>query len=169
MTTKNLQKYPELFDWLASVTFLLLLIINQFVNHGEKEVLRWLGVFSFLLSIVFIFPPFFLLKKYGKVEKDKNYMHTQNILDKGIFSIVRHPQYLGYILLTSGFILTSQNLIITVIGITAIFFFYIHSLQEENFLRIKFGTEYEEYMKRVSGFNFIWEIWRYVKGNYRLK
>lgn len=169
MASKNLQKHPEVFDWLASITFLLLLIINQFVNHGENEIFRWLGIFSFLLALVFIFPPFFLLKKYGEGEKNKSYMHTQNLVDKGVFSVVRHPQYLGYILLTSGFILTSQNFIISVIGIAAIFFFYIHSLHEENFLRNKFGTEYEDYMKQVSGFNFICGIRRYIKRDSNLK
>jgi hypothetical protein len=87
-------KPPKLFAWLASVVAISLIIVTQFLARGDDPYLRGTGVFVLLLASVFIFAPFYLLTKHGQT-----YMQARIVVDRGLYAITHHPQYLGYILL----------------------------------------------------------------------
>ncbi len=73
----------------------------------------------------------------------------QKIISHGIYKFIRHPGYLGLILLWSGAGLASGNYIIVslVFLLTAGTYLYrIHT--EEEMLISGFGSQYEDYMKR---------------------
>jgi protein-S-isoprenylcysteine O-methyltransferase Ste14 len=67
------------------------------------------------------------------------------VITTGIFSIVRHPVYLGSILLYLGFILLSLSLLSVLVWILIIVFYYMISRYEEKLLTQRFGSVYEEY------------------------
>ena len=71
------------------------------------------------------------------------------VITTGVFSIVRHPIYLGSILLYLGFILLSLSLLSVLIWFIIIIFYYIISRHEEKLLTQRFGSVYEEYKKKV--------------------
>ena len=56
---------PHIWHWLAGVAFVGLLMASVFVDRGDNDVLRILGVASLLLSPFLFVPPFVLLRKYG--------------------------------------------------------------------------------------------------------
>ena len=87
-------------------------------------------------------------------------MQTNVVVDRGLYAIVRHPQYLGYMLLVLGFICLFQNPIIGALGALAIALFYGQVVREERHCIQKFGKEYEDYVQRVPRFNFILGIIR---------
>ncbi len=60
-------------------------------------------------------------------------------------------------LFNAGFMLTSQNCFIVLLGALAIIFFYLHAIDEEKFCRKKFGEEYERYAKRIPVSICVWE------------
>ncbi len=74
---------------------------------------------------------------------------TETIVTAGVYSIVRHPQYLGGLLahagisflLSAGYSLFSTPLMIILI--------YLISKKEEEELVREFGKEYEDYKKKV--------------------
>lgn len=71
------------------------------------------------------------------------------IVTTGIYSKIRHPGYLGYLLGYLGVFLAigSYPMLIVILAYTLSF---IHSIiSEENFLREKFGNKYETYIKQV--------------------
>jgi protein-S-isoprenylcysteine O-methyltransferase Ste14 len=72
------------------------------------------------------------------------------LIDWGVFSIVRHPMYLGILLVLLGLFLWSLSLLSLCVWI-GFFFFYdrMASFEEEDLLRI-FGEDYEEYRRRVG-------------------
>jgi protein-S-isoprenylcysteine O-methyltransferase Ste14 len=72
------------------------------------------------------------------------------LIDWGVFGIVRHPMYLGVLLVLLGLFLWSLSLLSLSVWI-CFFFFYdrMASYEEEDLLRI-FGEGYEEYRRRVG-------------------
>ena len=94
-------------------------------------------------------------RKKGGVKKGKSYIHTTILVDTGIYSIVRHPQYFAGILLNLALILLTQHWLSVIAGIIAIIIMYFDTLKADSRLIEKFGEDYKKYMDRVPRFNFI--------------
>jgi len=74
---------------------------------------------------------------------------TETIVTTGVYSVVRHPQYLGGLLAHAGisFLLSAgYSLLLTPLMIALI---YLISRKEEEELIREFGKEYEDYKKKV--------------------
>ncbi|MCW4049887.1 MAG: isoprenylcysteine carboxylmethyltransferase family protein [Candidatus Bathyarchaeota archaeon] len=83
-------------------------------------------------------------------------MDTTVLVDSGTYGIVRHPQFLGGIMLTSASILVSQHWLSAVVGIlTAVWGYTGYLPKEEKGLIIRFGDDYRRYMQRVPRLNLI--------------
>jgi len=74
---------------------------------------------------------------------------SQGVIKKGVFNFVRHPIYLSEIILYLGLLVLNISLAAAFIWIIAIFFLHYISRYEEKLLLVKFGKEYEHYMKEV--------------------
>ncbi len=72
-----------------------------------------------------------------------------SVIRKGVFGIVRHPVYLGAILLYPVFLLVSLSIIATLIWIIVILFYCYLCKYEEKQLLKKYGKEYEIYVTEV--------------------
>jgi protein-S-isoprenylcysteine O-methyltransferase Ste14 len=71
------------------------------------------------------------------------------VIRKGVFAIVRHPVYLGEILLYMGLIFFSLSIASIVVWLFAVVFLYYISRYEEKILLDYFGEEYKTYMQEV--------------------
>ena len=74
---------------------------------------------------------------------------TETIVTTGVYSVVRHPQYLGGLLAHAGisFLLSAgYSLLLTPLMVVLI---YLISRKEEEELIREFGREYEDYTKNV--------------------
>lgn len=77
-------------------------------------------------------------------------VHAENLVTEGIFAHCRNPMYVGNIAVASGMGLASNSWIFFVFITVVIIFIYEAIVRaEENFLRNKFGIEFDEYAKRV--------------------
>lgn len=74
---------------------------------------------------------------------------SQGVIRKGVFRIVRHPIYLGEIIMYAGLLILNISLSSALIWVMAIFFLHYISRYEERLLLAKFGEEYRQYMKEV--------------------
>ncbi len=133
------------------------------VERGSNGVLRIAGVCVALLAPVFFVPPFFLLKRHGGVETGQSYFCTTRVVDRGVYGIVRHPQYVGYALLAVGFAMRTQNVVSWALAGIAAAFFYLQARNEERFCVRGLGAEYAAYMKRVPRFNFVVGLLRHLR------
>lgn len=71
----------------------------------------------------------------------------------GIYSVVRHPLYLGNFLMYLGIALLTVNVAFIVIFILAYWLYYERIMfAEEQFLRMKFGTQYLEWARKTPAF-----------------
>jgi len=82
--------------------------------------------------------------------KDKK-VYAEQLVTEGIFNHCRNPLYVGNILMLAGVGVLSNSLIY--VGIFIPLFLFIYQaivLAEENFLRRKFGAQFDAYCARVN-------------------
>ncbi|UCC82113.1 MAG: isoprenylcysteine carboxylmethyltransferase family protein [Gemmatimonadota bacterium] len=156
-------KRPRALWWVAGIATVATFLADLVVERGANSGLRIAGVVLLLLAPFFFVPPFFLLKKHGRTETGQSYFCTTRVVDRGVYGVVRHPQYVGYALLALGFAMRTQNIISWISAGVAVAFFYLQALAEERFCAGQLGAEYAAYVKRVPRFNFAFGLLRYLR------
>ena len=100
-----------------------------------------------------IFVALFLISGYFSWAGLKKVFHeertTLQVIDTGVFGIIRHPIYFGTLLMYLSFIILTLSLIGFIIWCVIFVFYYCLCKYEEQFLIQKLGTKYKQYMKRV--------------------
>ena len=82
--------------------------------------------------------------------KDKK-VHASHLVTEGVFNHCRNPLYVGNILKLAGIGILANSLLYVAIFIPAFLFIYqAIVLAEENFLRAKFGQEFDSYCQRTN-------------------
>jgi len=140
-----------------------LVLAYFYYNHLRLDAVANIGWLVLMLSGVFGWLPIITFKKRGEVPSKKSYIHTTVLVDSGIYSVVRHPQYLAGVLISLALVLITQHWMSTILFITVAAGFHWDSLRADRQLIKKFGGEYEAYMEKVSGMNPLKGILR--KGN----
>lgn len=72
-----------------------------------------------------------------------------HVITKGVFSIVRHPVYLGAMLIYLAIFLSTFSILTSITYILVIALYIFLSLSEEKELIKRFGDEYREYINNV--------------------
>ena len=90
-------------------------------------------------------------------------MNTTVLVDSGTYAIVRHPQFLGVILLLCASILITQHWLTAIMGAPCIVQMPIWMREAEEHLILKFGDDYKRYMERVPRINFLLGIIRLLR------
>jgi protein-S-isoprenylcysteine O-methyltransferase Ste14 len=75
---------------------------------------------------------------------------SHRLADRGVYSWVRHPMYLGVIMIFSGFFFLSPSVILLAITIALFIAYDRMTVYEERELAKVLGKRYLEYKKRVS-------------------
>ena len=71
------------------------------------------------------------------------------VIRESVFGVVRHPIYLGEILLYFGLLMLSISLAATVVWLVGVVFLHRISRFEERLLLERFGSEYAQYLRDV--------------------
>ncbi|GET53672.1 hypothetical protein RhiirA1_406489 [Rhizophagus irregularis] len=73
------------------------------------------------------------------------------IVTEGPYRYIRHPGYLGQLLIWIGFGLSSGNYLVALIIFIAIILTYLYRIRKEEVVLLRtFGVDYLEYSTRVS-------------------
>ncbi|MFW9935884.1 MAG: methyltransferase family protein, partial [Candidatus Thorarchaeota archaeon] len=115
------------FSWLgflpvALVSFLFIsqIIFGIYLLPAVSQIvmLAYIGVGLYVISgLAFGLLPIIEFRKKGRVRKGKSYIHTTKLVDTGIYSIVRHPQYVTFMLWAIAGMLLFQHWVIVLLGI----------------------------------------------------
>ena len=142
--------------YLAALATVAEMEVAAVVENGRFfPPLRFFAPALGLISLTLILWPIYTLQQYQVTTDRSNYMAAAHVVDSGLYAIIRHPQYLGYMGLNITFMLISHRWLTLLLGMSAILLFYLHTLQEEKQLIEKFGAAYQDYMQRVPRFNLI--------------
>ena len=151
---------------------LLTMFVQIFVGiiygalFGPSLGLRIPFILGWLVAVIGL--PFFLataiyFPRKGEPQEGKSSMDVTAVVDAGLYGIVRHPQYLGCMLMMFASVLVSQHWLSTIIGVPIALWIYTEIPKEEEGLLLKFGDEYRNYMKRVPRLNIILGLLSYFK------
>ena len=147
----------------SSLLFILQIIVGLYLLSyvSQIKILAYIGVGLYVFSgIVFGMLPTFEFRKKGGVKKGKSYIHTTKLVDTGIYSIVRHPQYITFIMWAIAGMLLFQHWVVIVLGIPVIPLTYIDLIKADKDAIEKFDNDYKQYMQKVPRANFVLGIMR---------
>lgn len=136
----------------------IVLCLLLYKKNGDS-VIRNIGWVILWISALFGWLPVFAFRKWGNIPRGRSYMHTQTLVDRGVYAIVRHPQYLAGILMGIGLTFIAQHWIVAIFGVVVVMTCLDTSEEERNCSQ-KFGKAYEQYKKKVPRLNFILGIMR---------
>jgi protein-S-isoprenylcysteine O-methyltransferase Ste14 len=148
---------------LATILFISQIIIGIYLvsNVSQIDVLAYAGVGLYVFSgLVFGLLPVIEFRKKGGVKRGKSYIHTTQLVDTGIYSVVRHPQYVTFILWAIAGMLLFQHWIVVLLGVPIFPLTYIDLMTADKDAIEKLGDDYKAYMKRVPRANFLLGIIR---------
>ena len=111
---------------------------------------------SNILGVVFLIVGFSIHRSSHRTHKQahKQSEKIQKLATDGIYSKIRHPGYLGLILIYFGFMFAWGIVWISVPVVIFAVLTVLTAIREEEMLRNKFGQEYEEYTSQVP--------WRFI-------
>ena len=122
--------------------------IFNFSTQVLAEYIRW-EVRVIFCAIIAVFALIFIIRShnalFGSEEEGPSHLITT-----GIFDQVRHPMYLGILLIHLAFIVLTISLIALGAWIVIVFIYNRMANYEEEVLEEMFGEDYQEYKKRTS-------------------
>ena len=142
----------------TTILFISQIIIGSYLlsEVTQIEFLAYTGVLLYFFSgVVFGMLPVFEFRKKGGILKGRSYIHTTKLVNTGIYSIVRHPQYITFILFAFSGMLLFQHWIAIMLGIPVIPLTYFDLINADKDAIKKFGDNYKTYMKKVPRANFL--------------
>ena len=172
MTKKSFSWLEAVPSTFSSLLFILQIIIGLYLlsQINQIELLAYIGVGLYIFSgFIFGMLPTFAFRKKGGVKKGKSYIHTTKLVDTGIYSIVRHPQYVTFIMFAIAGMLLFQHWITICLGIPIIPLMYVDLIKADKDGIKKFGDAYNKYMREVPIANFLIGIIRVLQNKRKQK
>jgi protein-S-isoprenylcysteine O-methyltransferase Ste14 len=156
----------SLYFTITAVTLITSWLLYFFKLHDPiYHLLVIAGWVNLILGLTFIFLAMGFLRFTGRVEKGRDFTHTTAMTTDGVYEIVRHPLYLGWLLLYPAVIFLSQNWLVIIMGcLGSACMVQIARLEDASLIE-KFGNPYKKYMNTVPRLNFFEGILKLLKRN----
>ena len=127
-------------------------------NSADLVELLYAGWITLVFGIIFLLCSSKSRKK-GHVEGG---IGRESLVESGMYAFVRHPEFLGHILIIFALVIISQHWICVIVGAILIVLLCLAMIEEEKRNMEKFGNAYMDYMKRVPRINLIAGIIREI-------
>lgn len=150
--------------WMALLLAQVALSFFLYQSEGNRtlQAVGWLvGWSAGVLGVL----PILTLRQKGAVPNGApSYTYTSRLVDSGIYAVVRHPQYLSFMLLSLFLALVVQHWWVWATGIAAMAVVYTGIVPQEDRSNIeKFGDGYRTYMQTVPAVNFVVGVIRLLR------
>jgi methanethiol S-methyltransferase len=114
---------------------------GKYFQYAGLFIAYW-GVFVLMRS----FRAFNVRKFLGIHATEKEY---DNLITSGMFAVIRHPVYLGTILLLIGFFMYTPTVSTLILVVSSILYIMVGIGLEEQKMIKHYGEEYKQYRKKV--------------------
>jgi len=154
---------PAQVAWLGAAATLATIAAAQIWRRESCAWLRPVGALILLVGGVCIVVPFALLRRHGQADRDDAYMSANVVVDRGLYAIVRHPQYLGYVLLACGFAMVARHWAVAALALLSGLCWYLQTVHEERYCLARFGESYSRYARTVPRLNPLRGVLRWLR------
>lgn len=140
------------------LTLLVLGLFGWYRPRGAvliPQILQVAGSIFYLAAILLTIISFADLGRRGRPEGFIE--HTTVLIERGTYRVIRHPLYFGLALWSIGLMLLIQLISSAILGMIALFCFWMASKKEDEYNIKKFGDNYRDYMNKIP-------MWNVVKG-----
>jgi len=123
----------------ANFIWFIALIYSIFLPFHLDTIWFYIGLSIFMAGLILLTIATF------------NFLTTASdqLIIKGVYKLSRHPMYLATFFICIGSGVASISLLFILISIIMAFCFYYEALIEERFCLDKYGSTYQDYLKRV--------------------
>jgi protein-S-isoprenylcysteine O-methyltransferase Ste14 len=129
--------------------FMVIWILDSFVLHRSTFLSKYIPLVIRLIILGVALSTAFYLFKSGHVVVTHDQRPTE-VVSSGAFRYVRHPLYLGSILVYLGLTVSTASLFCLALLVVIVLFYNYIAGYEEKLLETKFGETYIEYEKKTG-------------------
>ncbi len=132
---------------ISAVVFLIIWIADSFFLHKSTFLSNYVPLYIrlIILGLMFIIAIYLISSGHTAVEQK-----FDGVITTGGFRYIRHPLYLGCVLIYLGLTIVTLSIISFVLFLVIFIFYNYIAGYEEKLLDAKFGEEYKEYKKRTG-------------------
>lgn len=148
--------FYRFFSWECILWLLVSNITFWFKNpFSINQVFSWIFLFY---SVYPVMAGTLLLKKARKADQIREekelyqFEKTSELIDTGIYKLIRHPLYSSLLFLTWGIFLKNMTGLLLIISLLSSVFLYFTARFDEKECIAYFGEKYCDYMKRTKRF-----------------
>lgn len=152
---KDFSLFYKLFPVIWTITLISIPIVNSgllrfFIKDNWSYFKDYWNLFA-LLGLIFIIVGINFAKRAKKVRKIKPLDETNSKLaTTGVFRIIRHPIYSGWVIIFFGIALISDSITSLILCPILLIIVDIHALLEEKLILIpKYGKNYKKFMEKT--------------------
>ncbi|MFH2036634.1 MAG: isoprenylcysteine carboxylmethyltransferase family protein [Candidatus Zixiibacteriota bacterium] len=143
-------KFGDAGQIILFLIFIIVWILDSFVLKYTNQLSNYINIYiRIAVSLVLIIFAFYLFKTSHNTIF-KTVRKEAVVISEGVYSRVRHPMYLGAILLYLALIIFSMSIAGWFVWIIGLLFYNYIACYEEKILIKKYGAEYVRYMSKVS-------------------
>jgi protein-S-isoprenylcysteine O-methyltransferase Ste14 len=140
--------------WVAGVSLLAAWLLPGMLGAAHVlGALRSIGWCIWAVALGLIWASVVSRRSKEMVQQGEDESCTSIVGDSGIYAVVRHPRYLGWLLVYVAVIMLTQHWLAVVFAIPGMACAYLISRGEDRRLVEKLGPAYEQYMRCVPALN----------------
>ena len=141
---------------IATISLILCWLLFVFFFHNSASILLFIcGNITLFTGMGIIILAIRTLRKKGQLQNANDFTATTSLVTNGIYSVVRHPLYLGWLLTYPAAMLVSQHWLVIIFGFIGIAGMVRIAAMADRKLLEKFGSAYEQYVEEVPRLNVI--------------
>ncbi|MFZ2323534.1 MAG: isoprenylcysteine carboxylmethyltransferase family protein [Ignavibacteriaceae bacterium] len=144
-----LQTLPLVFSTLTLVVLIISVFqVGTLEYKNENQTIRIIGL---LFYLIFSWIQIWAFKTLGEnYSQDIAIKKNHQLVTKGPFGIIRHPQYLSQMLLDLGAAVATLSFILAPLAIIQIPFLFMRASFEDKLLEKHFGDNFRAYKKKAG-------------------
>lgn len=147
----------------GATTVLCWLLFIFYFHSPASQALFVLGNLLVGVGSLLIVLAMTTLRRAGDPQAADDFTSTTVVVTRGVYGLVRHPLYLGWMLMYPAAMLVSQHWLVVLVGAIGILSIDRITRVEDQELVEKFGADYESYRRDVPRLNILLGIARKLR------